>query len=103
MPDIDSVTVEHWDKILRTNVVGTFLVSQAALPLLREAEVRVDRERHLPGRGASDRQFPALRRVEGRGLNHLTSIMAKHAGGGVRVNAVAPGLIATPWTEEWGA
>jgi len=34
-------------------------------------------------------------------LNHLTAIMAKHAGGGVRVNAVAPGLVATPWTEDW--
>ena len=32
---------------------------------------------------------------------HLTAIMAKHAGGGVRVNAVAPGLVATPWTEQW--
>jgi ketoreductase RED2 len=28
--------------------------------------------------------------------------MAKHAGGGVRVNAVAPGLVATPWTADWG-
>src|SRR5215831_4225495 len=36
--DIGAVTVEHWDKVLRTNVVGTFLVSQAALPLLRRAE-----------------------------------------------------------------
>jgi ketoreductase RED2 len=27
--------------------------------------------------------------------------MAKHAEGGVRVNAVAPGLVATPWTEPW--
>ncbi len=27
-----------WDKVLRTNVVGTFLVSQAALPLLRRAD-----------------------------------------------------------------
>ena len=34
-------------------------------------------------------------------LNHLTAIMAKHAEGGVRVNAVAPGLVATPWTEDW--
>jgi ketoreductase RED2 len=27
--------------------------------------------------------------------------MAKHAEGGVRINAVAPGLVATPWTEQW--
>ena len=34
-------------------------------------------------------------------VGHLTAIMAKYAGGGVRVNAVAPGLVATPWTEQW--
>ena len=38
LPDIDAVTVEHWNTVLRTNVVGTFLVSQAALPLLRQAD-----------------------------------------------------------------
>jgi len=27
--------------------------------------------------------------------------MAKRAGSGVRVNAVAPGLVATPWTDGW--
>ena len=36
-------------------------------------------------------------------LDHLTAIMAKHAGGNVRVNAVAPGLVATPWTADWSA
>jgi ketoreductase RED2 len=35
--DLSGVTVDHWDKVLRTNVIGTFLVSQAALPLLRDA------------------------------------------------------------------
>jgi ketoreductase RED2 len=33
-------------------------------------------------------------------LNHLTALLAKSCGP-VRVNAVAPGLVATPWTSEW--
>src|SRR5215470_10626092 len=37
MHDIDSVTADHWTTVLRINVIGTFLVSQAALPLLRQA------------------------------------------------------------------
>jgi ketoreductase RED2 len=37
LPDIAAVTAAHWDKVLRLNLVGTFLVSQAALPLLRQA------------------------------------------------------------------
>jgi ketoreductase RED2 len=34
-------------------------------------------------------------------LNHLTLLLAKSCGP-VRVNAVAPGLVATPWTADWG-
>jgi ketoreductase RED2 len=33
-------------------------------------------------------------------LNHLTLLLAKSCGP-VRVNAVAPGLVATPWTSAW--
>lgn len=100
LPDIDAVTVEHWDKVLRTNVVGTFLVSQAALPLLRQASdgwiVNIS---SLAGIRQTGSSLPYA--VSKAALNHLTTIMAKHAGAGVRVNAIAPGLVATPWTESW--
>ena len=36
-------------------------------------------------------------------VDHLTTLLAKFAGGQVRVNAVAPGLVDTPWTEGWDA
>ena len=100
LPDIDAVTVDHWDKVLRTNVVGTFLVSQAALPLLRLADdgwiINITSVAGVRQTGSS---LPYA--VSKAALNHLTAIMAKHAGDGVRVNAVAPGLVATPWTEDW--
>jgi len=34
-------------------------------------------------------------------LNHLTVLLANVCGPEVRVNAVAPGLIRTPWTADW--
>ena len=35
-------------------------------------------------------------------LNHLTALLANVVGPEVRMNAVAPGLVRTPWTESWG-
>ena len=100
MPDIADVTVEHWDQVLRTNVIGTFLLSQAALPLLREApDGWIINVTSLAGVRQTGSSLPYA--VSKAALNHLTAIMAKHCGGGVRVNAVAPGLVATPWTSDW--
>ncbi len=100
LPDIDAVTADHWNKVLRTNVVGTFLVSQAALPLLRQADDGwIINITSLAGIRQTGSSLPYA--VSKAALDHLTAIMAKHAGGGVRVNAVAPGLVATPWTKDW--
>ena len=102
LADIDGVTVDHWNRVLGVNVVGTFLVSQAALPLLRAAEdgwiINITSIAGIRQTGSS---LPYA--VSKAAVDHLTTILAKHAGGGVRVNAVAPGLVATPWTETWDA
>lgn len=96
LPDIAAVAVGHWDKVLRTNVVGTFLVSQAAPPLLRQAgDGWIINITSLAGIRQTGSSLPYA--VSKAALGHLTAIMAKHAEGGVRVNAVAPGLVATPW------
>jgi ketoreductase RED2 len=100
LDDLDALTSGHWDTVLRTNVVGTFLVSQAALPMLRAAgHGWIINITSLAGIRQTGSSLPYA--VSKAALNHLTAIMAKHAGGGVRVNAVAPGLVATPWTEGW--
>jgi ketoreductase RED2 len=99
LQDLGSVTVDHWERVLRTNVIGTFLVSQAALPLLRRADdgwiVNIT---SLAGIRQTGSSLPYA--VSKAAVNHLTEIMAKYADG-VRVNGVAPGLVATPWTEQW--
>lgn len=98
--DIDGVRPEHWDRILRTNVIGTFQLSQAALPQLREApDGWILNITSIAGIRQTGSSLPYA--VSKAALDHLTTLLAKFAGGGVRVNAIAPGLIETPWTEDW--
>lgn len=98
--DIDSVTAEHWRRVLEVNVIGTFLVSQAALPLLREADdgwiVNITSVAGIRQTGSS---LPYG--TSKAAIDHMTTVLAKFGGGGVRVNSVAPGLVATPWTATW--
>lgn len=98
--DIEAVTPEHWDTVLRTNVVGAFQVTQAALPLLRDSDdgwvVNIGSVAGVRQIGSS---LPYS--VSKAALHHMTTLLAKYAGGEVRVNAVAPGLVDTPWTESW--
>ncbi len=100
LADLDNVRVEHWEKVLRTNVIGTFLVSQACLPLLRAApEGWIVNITSLAGTRQSGSSLPYA--VSKAAVNHMTTLLAKFVGGNVRVNGVAPGLVATPWTATW--
>lgn len=98
--DVDALTPEHWDAVLRTNVIGTFQVTQAALPLLRDSD---DGWVLNIGSVAGVRQIGSALpySVSKAAVHHLTGLLAKYAGGEVRVNAVAPGLVDTPWTASW--
>ena len=100
--DIDAVTPAHWERVLSVNVIGTFLVSQAALPLLRESDDGwIINVTSIAGVRQTGSSLPYA--VSKAAVDHLTTLLAKFAGGRVRVNAVAPGLVDTPWTEGWDA
>ncbi len=102
LSDLDALTPEHWRRVFDTNVIGTFFVTQAALALLREAEDGwVITITSIAGIRQTGSSLPYA--VSKAALDHLTTHLAKHVGGEVRINAVAPGLVATPWTETWDA
>lgn len=100
MPEIDRITEEHWRRILDVNVIGTFMLSQAALPLLAESDDGwIINITSLAGIRQTGSSIPYA--VSKAALDHLTTLLAKYAAGDVRINAVAPGLVATPWTSDW--
>ncbi|MDX2171235.1 MAG: SDR family oxidoreductase [Deltaproteobacteria bacterium] len=98
--DLDAVTDEIFHTILNTNLLGTWYLTRAALPHLKQSPagvvVNVTSVAGLRPTGSS---IPYA--VSKAAINHLTVLMAKVCGP-VRINAVAPGLVATPWTKDWG-
>ncbi len=92
--DLATLPRARWDRMLAANLTGPFLVSQAALPLLRHA--RPGRIIHLASLGGvhAFSQHPHYS-VSKAGLIHLTKVMARALAPAIQVNAVAPGLIST--------
>jgi ketoreductase RED2 len=98
--DIDAVDAAVWRRILDVNVIGTWQMTAAALPALRRAQ---------PGSVVNIASVAGLRpvgssvpyAVSKAGVIHMTRLLAKALGPAVLVNAIAPGMIETPWTADW--
>lgn len=98
--DLDGLTDDILHKTFDVNVFGTWWLTKAALPLLKQsADGNVVTITSIAGvRPVGSSIAYAMAKAA---LNHMTVLLAK-AHGPVRVNAVAPGLVETPWTETWG-
>ncbi|MDO9440731.1 MAG: SDR family oxidoreductase [Beijerinckiaceae bacterium] len=91
----EDITLAQWREVLAVNLEGAFLVSQAALPLLRRSDAPAIV--HIGGltayTGARNRAHVVAAKA---GLDGLTKAMAQDlAPDGITVNLVSPGLIAT--------
>ncbi|MFZ6005049.1 MAG: SDR family NAD(P)-dependent oxidoreductase [Actinomycetota bacterium] len=99
--DLDALTDEIFLKTFEVNVFGTWWLTKAAMPHLRQSPdpnvVMITSVAGLRPVGSS-----IAYAMSKAALNHLTKLLAKSFGP-VRVNAVAPGLVATPWTADWDA
>lgn len=97
--DLDALTDDIFRKTFDVNVFGTWWLTKAAMPHLRESPdpnvVMITSVAGLRPIGSS-----IAYSMTKAALNHLTKLLAKSCGP-VRVNAVAPGLVATPWTADW--
>ena len=99
--DLDAVTDELFRRILEVNVLGAFRLTRLALPHLRAAgDASVVNVTSVAGVRPTGSSVPYA--VSKAALNHLTALLANVVGPEVRVNAVAPGLVRTPWTADWG-
>jgi ketoreductase RED2 len=100
--DLDGATDEVWRRILDTNVLGPWYVTRAAVPALRASgNGCVVNMSSLAGVRVAGSSLPYA--VSKAALNHMTQLLAAVLGPEIRVNALAPGLVDTPWTEDWDA
>jgi ketoreductase RED2 len=98
--DLEGITVADWQRILGVNVVGAWNLVKAAAPHLRASRLgAVVNVSSMAGIRVTGSCLPYS--VSKAALNQLTRTLAKALGPAIRVNAVAPGLITTPWTRDW--
>lgn len=99
--DLDALTDEIFRKTFEVNVFGTWWLTKAAMPHLRNSPdpcvVNITSVAGVRPLGSS-----IAYSMTKAALNQMTALLAKSCGP-VRVNAVAPGLVATPWTADWDA
>ena len=99
--DLDALTDDIFTRTFDVNVRGTWLLTKAAMPHLKLSDdgnvINITSVAGVRPMGSS-----IAYAMSKAALNHMTLLLAKSCGA-VRVNAVAPGLVATPWTQDWQA
>lgn len=97
---IEDVTPDDWRRVLDVNLTGTFLLSQAALPSLRETRGAIVNMASVAGISATP--YNAAYCASKGGVILLTKSMALElATEGVRVNAVCPAAVDTSFVRDF--
>ena len=99
--DLDALTADDFLTIYRTNVVGAYQTIAAARGLLeasdRAAVVTTSSVAGVTGAGSS------IAYVASKGaLNAMTKALARALAPKIRVNALCPGFIDSPWFDKLG-
>ncbi|MEU1056507.1 SDR family oxidoreductase [Streptomyces sp. NPDC005876] len=96
--DLDAADLAVWQRIFAVNVFGTWQTTVAAVPALRRSgDGVVVNVSSIAGTRPAGSSIPYA--VSKAALEHMTRLLAKAVGPDIRVNAVAPGLVETPWTQ----
>jgi NAD(P)-dependent dehydrogenase (short-subunit alcohol dehydrogenase family) len=99
LKDLDGLDAADFHRIYDVNVIGAFQMVRAFAPLLRAQPgsgiVNISSVASMMGLGSS------IAYMASKGaLNAMTVGLARALGPEIRVNAIAPGLVETPWLQN---
>ncbi len=99
LKDLDGLSAADFQRIYSVNVIGAFQMTRAFVPLLRKnlgaGVVNISSIASFMGTGSS------IAYMASKGaLNAMTAGLARALAPDIRVNAIAPGLVETPWMQD---
>ena len=97
--DLESLSLDDWDRVFNVNVRGLFQVTRAALPLLRKGEHPcIINTASIVGLRPGPQPLPYA--ASKAAVVNMTKTLAWNLGPEIRVNAVAPGWMEGDWMER---
>jgi 3-oxoacyl-[acyl-carrier protein] reductase len=97
--DLESLSLDDWDRVFNVNVRGLFQVTRAAVPLLKKSEQPcIVNTASVVGLRPGPQPLPYA--ASKAAVVSLTKTLAWNLGPEIRVNAVAPGWMEGDWMQR---
>lgn len=96
---VDRLSDDKWRQVFAVNVDSVFFASRRALPHIIERRGNIVNVASISGTGG-DHGFAAYNASKAAVINLTRAMALDHGGEGVRVNAICPGLVETPLSEQ---
>jgi 3-oxoacyl-[acyl-carrier protein] reductase len=96
--DLESLSLEDWDRVFAVNVRGLFQVTRAAVPMLRASKGCIVNTASIVGLRPGPQPLPYA--ASKAAVINLTKTLAYNLGPEIRVNAVAPGWMEGDWMQR---
>ena len=96
--DLETLSLEEWDRVFAVNVRGLFQVTRAAVPLLKASKGSIVNTASIVGLRPGPQPLPYA--ASKAAVVNLTKTLAWNLGPDIRVNAVAPGWMEGDWMKR---
>ena len=96
--DLETLSLEEWDRVFAVNVRGLFQVTRAAVPMLKETKGCIVNTASIVGLRPGPQPLPYA--ASKAAVVNLTQTLAWNLGPEIRVNAVAPGWMEGDWMKR---